>query len=296
MLKRSIIISSPCRVSLSNRQLVCTNLDDDSKRNTAPIEDLGIVIAENQRIVFTIPLLNALADNNTIVVLCDGRMMPNSVITGLNVNSTQSEVLRAQASMIDSPTNKRIWKQIIEAKIKNQSLLLDKLGMDGAILKPMYSNVVSGDADNREGAAAKIYWRTIFSDNFTRDREGGAPNNMLNYGYSILRSAVARALIGSGLNLSFGVFHRNRYNSMPLADDVMEPFRPFVDEIVYELYNNGETELTTEVKSHLINVLSCDTQYGDIQRPLLVGLSLTTASLVKCYFSKERKLVLPKLE
>ncbi len=296
MIKRSIIISSPCKVSLSNRQLVCTNLDDDSKRNTAPIEDLGIVIAENQRIVFTIPLLNALADNNTIVILCDGHMMPNSIITGLHVNSTQSEVLRAQVSMIDSPTNKRIWKQIIEAKIRNQSLLLDKLGLDGASLKPMYSNVVSGDANNREGAAAKIYWRIIFSDNFSREREGNAPNNMLNYGYSILRSAVARALIGSGLNPSFGLFHRNRYNSMPLADDVMEPFRPFVDEIVYELYNNGETELTTEVKSHLVNVLSCDTQYGNIQRPLLLGLSMTTASLVKCYINKEKKLVLPKLE
>ena len=296
MIKRTIIISSPSRVSLSNCQLVCTSLDDESKKSSAPIEDLGVVIVENQRVVLTIPLLNALADNNTMLIFCDSHMMPNSVLTGLNVNTTQSEMLRAQVSLIDSSLNNRLWKQIIESKIKNQAQLLTKLGLDGAVLRPYYSNVTSGDSDNREGAAARVYWKMLFGKDFSREREGNAPNNMLNYGYSILRSAVARALIGSGLNLSFGIFHRNRYNSMPLADDVMEAFRPFVDEIVYGLYCNGETELTTEVKSHLINVLSCDSIYGDVRRPLQLGLSMTTASLGKCYLGKEKKLILPKLE
>lgn len=295
MIKRTIVLSSPCRVSLCNGQMVCANLEDELNVKKTPIEDLGIIIVENQRVVFSVPVMNALADNNTTVIFCDRQMMPNSILTGLNVNTTQSEVLRAQVSMMDTPLNKRLWKQIVEAKIRNQASLLSKYGMDGTALKPLYSNVYSGDSNNREGAAARIYWRILFGAEFCREREGFAPNNMLNYGYSVLRSAVARALIGSGLNLSFGLFHRNRYNPMPLADDVMEPFRPFVDEIVFGLYNNGETELTTEVKTHLINVLSCDTMYGDIRRPLLIGLSLTTASLGKCYLNKEQSLVLPKL-
>lgn len=296
MIKRTIILSSPSRVKLSNGQLICTNLDDETKVNRAPIEDLGVVIVENQRVILTVPVLNALADNNTAVVFCDSHLMPNSILTGLNVNSTQSEMLKAQVEMIDTPLNKRLWKQIIEAKIKNQASLLNKFGLDGAALKPLYSNVCSGDSDNREGAAARLYWKMLFGSNFFREREGDAPNNMLNYGYSVLRSAVARALIGSGLNPAFGIFHRNRYNPMPLADDVMEPFRPFVDEIVFGLFNNGETELTTEVKSHLVNVLSCDTIYGDIRKPLQVGLSLTTASLGRCYLNKDKSVVFPKLE
>lgn len=295
MLKRTIIISSPARVSLANCQLVCANMDDESKIS-APVEDLGVVIVENQRTVFTIPALNALADNNTMLVFCDSHMMPNAVLTGLNVNSTQSEMLRAQVSMIDSSMNKRLWKQIVEAKIRNQSSLLDKLGMVGANLKPLYSNVNFGDTDNREGAAARIYWKTLFGKEFSREREGNAPNNMLNYGYAVLRSAVVRALIGSGLNPSFGIFHRNRYNPMPLADDIMEPFRPFVDEIVIDIFRNGETSLTKEIKTRLVNVLSCDTRYGDIRRPLQVGLSMTTASLGKCYLNKEKTLFFPKLE
>lgn len=246
MLKRTIIISSPARVSLANCQLVCANMDDESKIS-APVEDLGVVIVENQRTVFTIPALNALADNNTMLVFCDSHMMPNSVLTGLNVNST-------------------------------------------------YSNVNFGDTDNREGAAARIYWKTLFGKEFSREREGNAPNNMLNYGYAVLRSAVVRALIGSGLNPSFGIFHRNRYNPMPLADDIMEPFRPFVDEIVIDIFRNGETSLTKEIKTRLVNVLSCDTRYGDIRRPLQVGLSMTTASLGKCYLNKEKTLFFPKLE
>ena len=296
MIKRTIVLSSPSRISLSNGQMICVNLDDETKVNRAPIEDLGVVIVENQRVVFTVPVLNALADNNTTVVFCDRHLMPNSVLTGLNVNSTQSEMLKAQVSMIDTPMNKRLWKQIVEAKIKNQASLLNKLGLDGAKLRPLYSNVTSGDSDNREGAAARLYWRVLFGKEFCREREGNPPNNMLNYGYSVLRSAVVRALMGSGINPSFGIFHRNRYNPMPLADDVMEPFRPFVDEIVYGLASNGETELTTEVKSYLIGVLSCDTLYGDMRRPLQLGLSLTTASLGRCYLNKEKKLMLPLLE
>lgn len=129
-----------------------------------------------------------------------------------------------------------------------------KLKRDGDKLKPYYMNVKSADADNREGIAAKIYWIELFGDEFYRSREGSPPNNLLNYGYTILRAAVARAIMGSGLFPALGIFHRNRYNAFPLADDLMEPYRPYVDEIVYRLYTNGHMQLTREVKSELLRI------------------------------------------
>ena len=292
MIKRSLIISSPSRLSLKYNQLVCCGLDDEQSKS-APIEDLGVVIVENQRSVLSIPLLNALADNNVTVIFCDGKTMPNSMMVSLSANTTQGEMLRAQAA-VSQTVNKRLWKKVIEAKIKNQSALLNKLGKDGDILKPFYSNVKSGDVDNREGIAAKMYWKELFGPAFVRDRNGESPNCLLNYGYSILRSAVTRALIGSGISPAIGIFHRNRYNPMPLSDDMMEPYRVYVDEIVYELAKNGEHELTTDVKGFLIEVLSCDTLIGDMRRPLQLGLSTTTASLGRCFKGEDKVLALPE--
>ncbi len=294
MLKRTVIVTSPARCCLKNRQLVCE--DDETKiKKTAPIEDLAVVLVENQRASLSIPLLNALADNNVAVVFCDSCGMPNAQLVSFSASATQSEVFRAQMSA-SVAKNKRIWKQLVEAKIRNQSRLLEKLGKDGMLLRPYYENVKSGDADNREGIAARLYWRELFGDGFSRLREGPSPNNMLNYGYAILRSSVARALLCSGLNLALSVFHKNRYNPIPLVDDIMEPFRPFVDEIVYELVRNGECELNTEIKGYLAGVLSCDTKYDKLRRPLQIGLSITTASLAKCYLEDTAKLSLPSLE
>lgn len=160
-------------------------------------------------------------------------------------------------SLHPNPLKKGLWKQIVETKIRNQAALLRKLGYDGDKLKPCYMNVKSADADNREGIAARIYWSELFGAEFYRSREGSPPNNLLNYGYTILRAAVARAIMGSGLFPAFGIFHRNRYNSFPLADDVMEPYRPYVDELVYQLYRNGNTQLTKKVKGELLRLLVC---------------------------------------
>ena len=168
--------------------------------------------------------------------------------------------------------------------------MLNKLGKDGDKLRPYYCNVKSGDADNREGVAAKVYWRELFGEHFVREREGAPPNNLLNYGYSILRAATARSLMGSGLFPAFGIFHRNRYNAFPLADDVMEVYRPYVDEVVYSLYNAGSIQLNKETKMKLLNVLFSDTLFGSIKRPLSIALSFTTASFAKC-FVKEQKVI-----
>lgn len=157
-------------------------------------------------------------------------------------------------------------------------------------------NVKSGDTDNREGVAAKIYWEKLFGRDFIREREGDAPNNLLNYGYTILRAAVARALIGSGLFPAFGIFHRNRYNAFPLADDIMEAYRPFVDKIVFNLYRNGKMELTKDVKAELIHILYTDCKFDNVRRPLGIGLTLTSASLAKCFAGKEKKISFPLIE
>ena len=154
-------------------------------------------------------------------------------------------------------------------------------------------NVKSGDADNREGLAARIYWNRLFGNGFKRERDGSPPNAMLNYGYSILRAATARALLGSGLLPNFGVFHKSRYNAFPLADDVMESYRPFVDDIVFELYTKGCMELTKDTKMDIMRLMVCDVSIGQVKRPLQIALTMTTASLVKYYSGKIKKLSLP---
>ena len=219
--------------------------------------------------------------------------MPKSMLMTLDGNKTLQESYRYQIEATE-PTKKKLWKQIVECKIKSQANLMDSLGFEGNVLKPLYMNVKSGDSDNREGAAARIYWKTIFGNQFKRVREGNQPNAMLNYGYAILRSAVARALIGSGLYPAFGIFHRNRYNAFPLADDIMEPYRVYVDEIVYRIYMDGAVdELNIEVKKELMRVLFADVKIGKIYRPLEIALSMTSASLLRVYKGDEKKLLLP---
>ena len=221
--------------------------------------------------------------------------MPNAMLMNLDSNKTQGESYRSQIEASE-PLKKGLWKQIIEAKIRNQAALLRKLGRDGDKLKPYYMNVKSADADNREGIAAKIYWSELFGADFIRSREGLPPNNLLNYGYTILRAAVTRSIMGSGLFPAFGIFHRNRYNAFPLADDLMEPYRPFVDELVYNLYLQGNKQLNKEVKGQLLRILFIDTHFDKVMRPLDVGLTFTSSSLVKCLAGTQKKIVYPILE
>lgn len=294
MIKQTLMFTSPVSLSLKDKQMVIT-FKDNKDTVTRPIEDVGFVVIENPMVSITVPLLNELADNNVAVIFCDKKMMPKTMLMTLDGNTTQQESYKYQLNA-SLPMKKNVWKQLVECKIKNQSLLLNKVGKDGGVLKPYYLNVKSGDSDNREGAAAREYWRLLFDDGFKREREGLPPNGMLNYGYTILRAAVTRALIGSGLYPAFGVFHRNRYNAFPLADDIMEPYRPFVDEIVYHLYYDGAVnELDSQTKRKLLRVLFSDVKMGNVTRPLENALSLTTASLLKMYKGESDKLSLPML-
>lgn len=295
MLKRALFFSTPYCLSLRNGQMIIHTREAPDQRKSIPIEDIGFVVLEDQQTSITLPLLNALSDNNVAVILCGENRMPNAMLMNLDSNSTQGESYRAQIEASE-PLKKGLWKQIVEAKIRNQAALLRKLKRDGDKLKPYYMNVKSADADNREGIAAKIYWIELFGDEFYRSREGSPPNNLLNYGYTILRAAVARAIMGSGLFPALGIFHRNRYNAFPLADDLMEPYRPYVDEIVYRLYTNGHMQLTREVKSELLRILFVDTRFDKIVRPLEVGLTFTTSSIAKCFADTQKKVSYPLLE
>lgn len=294
MIKQTLMFTSPVTLSLKYGQLVVKSLEDD-KTLTRPIEDIGFVIIDNPMISLTIPLLNELAANNVAVIICDKKQMPQALLQPLVGNTTLQESHKFQIEA-SAALKKQMWKQLVEAKIKNQAALLDRVGKEGRLLKPFYANVKSGDTDNREGAAARVYWSQLFENGFKREREGDSPNQFLNYGYTILRAAVARALVGSGLYPALGIFHRNRYNAFPLADDVMEPYRPFVDEVVYSLCQDDEvTDLDKNVKSRLLRVLFADVKIGMMTRPLEVALSLTTASLVKVFKGDAQKLTLPRL-
>lgn len=295
MLKRALFFSTPLYLSLKDNKIIINSKQEPNKTQTVPIEDVGYVILEHQQINITLPLLNALSDNNVAIIFCSENRMPNAMLMNLDSNKTQGEVYRAQLEARE-PLKKNLWKQIVEAKIQNQATVLRKFNKDGAKLKPYYMNVKSGDSDNREGISAKIYWKELYGNSFIRSREGIEPNNLLNYGYTILRAAVARALMGSGLFPAFGIFHRNRYNAFPLADDIMEPYRPYVDAIVFEMYTNGITELNKEAKAQLLSILFTDTTFSDITRPLEVGLSSTTASLAKCFMGKSKKIIYPLMK
>jgi CRISPR-associated protein Cas1 len=288
------MFTSAVRLSLKNGQLIIEFKDETKPRQQVPIEDIGYVIIEDRDSIITMSAINALSENNVAVAFCDSTHMPKSLLMNLDSHSTQAERFRAQLEAT-MPIKKSVWQQLVSGKIRNQSLLLDKLGQDGSLLKPLYMNVKSGDSDNKEGTAARIYWRELFGKTFVRDRDAAGVNSLLNYGYITLRAATARALMGAGLLPILGVFHRNRYNSYPLADDVMEPFRPFIDETVYNLVMNGMTEITKETKSALIKTLYADTKYSKVMRPLEIGLSMTCSSLAKYFAREQKELELPSL-
>lgn len=292
MLKRTLVFSNPMMLSLKNQQLMIAYKDMPEEKQTIPIEDIGVVLLEHQQTTITLPLINALVDNEVQVVVCNSKGLPNAMIQALNSNNLQGETLRNQIAC-GEVLKKQLWKQLIEAKIRNQANLLDRVGKNGDVLKPYYANVRSGDADNREGIAARIYFQYLFGNDFVRNRELPGINTLLNYGYSILRASTCRAIVSSGLFPAIGIHHHNRSNAFPLADDLMEPFRPFVDSVVYNLTMQNKIELSKEVKGELISVLYADAIYNKVKRPLSVGLSMTTASLVKCLSKEQIKISLP---
>lgn len=293
MQKATLCITTPARLSLRYRQLVITSADG-VELATRPIEDIGVLIIENQRASVTMPLLTYLAEQNVAVAICDGHSMPSAMVMPLASNAVQAECYRFQLDATE-PTKKQLWRQIVESKIRNQALVLDLADKRGSLLRPYYTNVRSGDTDNREGAAARIYWRELFGPDFTRERDGPPPNGLLNYGYAVLRAATTRALVGSGLAPMFGVFHRSRYNAFPLSDDVMEPYRPVVDRIVCRLYDEGQALVTKDAKVALLSLLTAVVRFGGANHKLEQALTLTTASVVRYFRGEVKAVALPEI-
>ncbi len=293
MIKRTIYFSNPYHISAKNEQLVLYDKSKDEKQ-TVPIEDIGFIVFEHPQLTFTQAVLQLLAENNTAVVFCNNRFMPSSILFHLETNNVQAKIFRDQINASTALKN-NLWQQTVCAKIKNQALLLKKLGKTYKDLLNLAKKVRSGDKENIEGQAARIYWPRLLGTKFRRERFGEAPNNLLNYCYAILRAAVSRALCGSGLLPTLGIFHSNKYNAFALADDIMEPYRQFVDELVYLIVEEFDDydELNVDLKKELLQLLTVDVAFYKTTRPLMVGLSQSSASLVKCFAKENRKIEYP---
>lgn len=286
MSKQTIVIESAKELSLSDGMIVIKDKESE-EIILRPIEDVQMVMIDHHSARVTTPLITRLAKNNASVIYCDETHMPVSMTMDLDSNTIQSKRFQYQLSA-SVPTNKQLWKQIIEAKILNQSLLLEKLGKGQKLLAKYYSNVKSGDSTNREGLAAKMYWKILMGKDFIRDRYGAPPNSLLNYGYAILRSFVARSLMNAGLLPTVGIFHRNRNNALPLADDMMEPYRPYIDYKVMELMEIGCTEVCHEAKNAILNLFYTDIPANSIM--------MSSATLAGVYEGTGKIIVFPKLQ
>lgn len=309
MIKRTLCFSNPAYLSMRNDQLVIKlpevekndNLPDSFKENvthTIPIEDIGVVVLDNKQITVTQGLLEALLDNNCAVITCDKSHLPVGLTLPLSGNTIQNERLRHQLDA-SLPLKKQLWQQTIQQKIHNQASVLQTCRNIAITNMTKWENDVrSGDPDNLEGRAAVFYWKNLFPevDDFTREREGKAPNNMLNYGYAILRAVIARSLVSSGLLPTLGIHHHNRYNAYCLADDIMEPYRPYVDELVvkYTDEKGYPEELTTEIKKELLSIPVLDVRIGGQKSPLMLAATQTTASLARCFSGESRKIIYPE--
>ena len=297
MIKQTLYFGNPAYLSLKDRQLVIL-LPDKDQSVTRPIEDIGVVIVDNKQITLTSGLIEALLGNNCALITCDSSHLPVGLMLPLCGNTTQSERFRHQLSA-SLPLKKQLWQQTISQKIANQAQVLKEcFGVEVGNMVSWSKNVKSGDSDNLEARAAAYYWRNMFDDEdvFIRDREGEPPNNLLNYGYAILRAIVARGLVSSGLLPTLGIHHHNRYNAYCLADDIMEPYRPYVDELVVNIRKEFDNTdfLDKEIKKRLLSIPTIEVRINNHRRPLMVAVTETTASLYKCFSGELRKIAYPE--
>ena len=310
MIKRTLYFGNPAYLSLKHKQLVIKQPDAKgdlpdfgvpdsfSIIKTVPVEDIGTIILDNPQITITQVVIAALLDNNCAVITCDSKHMPTGLLLPLIGNTVQNERFREQIEA-SLPLRKQLWQQTIIQKIINQASVLEySTGQPHKCMLAWSKEVKSGDTDNMEARAAAYYWKNLFPDNprFIRGREEDDPNALLNYGYAILRATIARALVGSGLLPTLGIHHHNRYDSYCLADDIMEPYRPYVDRMVFDMVNQGYgTELNKDTKPKLLSIGTMEVTIDGQRRPLMLAASQTTASLAKCFTGDNRKVIYPTM-
>lgn len=299
MIKRTLFFGNPAYLNTKHEQLVVNYPNDEMEQKTVPIEDVGVIVLEHPQITVSNGLLEKLMQNNVVVASCNKQHLPTSLMLAMSGHSAYNERLRQQLDA-SIPLKKNLWQQTIVAKIKNQHAHLTEQEKASPAtlnkLKTLAVSVNSGDTMNNEGQAAALYWNEIFAlPGFTRGRKDEAPNNLLNYGYAILRAVCARALIGSGLLPAYGIFHANKYNAYCLADDIMEPYRPYVDAVVRDIIAQGTDyeNLSTEIKQELLKIPALDVVVEGKKSPLLVAMSRTTSSLSDCFAGVSRKINYP---
>ena len=310
MIKKTLCFSNPIYLSLRNTQLVLHLPEVESNKTlpeamkkeaerTIPIEDIGVVVLDNRRITITSGVMEALLENNCAVITCNQKSMPVGLLLPLCGNTTQNERFRSQLEA-SLPLRKQLWQQTIKQKILNQEHTL-RINTDKETncMRVWSNDVRSGDPDNLEARAAAYYWKNLFTEypNFVRDREGIPPNNLLNYGYAILRAIIARALVGSGLLPTLGIHHHNRYNAYCLADDIMEPYRPYVDQLVLDIIHNYTeiSDITREIKMQLLSIPILDVVINGKRSPLMIAVQQTTASLAKCFAGESKRISYPEM-
>lgn len=314
MIKRTLYFGNPSYLSTRLDQLVVRlpevekneTLPDGFKKEaqaTIPIEDIGLVILDHQQIIVSQALIAKLLENNVALITCNTTHHPTGLMLNLEGHSLQSQRFQAQIEATE-PLKKQLWQQVIKAKIRNQAAVLRQGGFDTENMLHWSDHVKSGDPNNLEGRSSAWYWAHVFkgqesmhAQDFIRHPAGLPPNNLLNYGYAILRATVARALVGSGLLPTLGIFHRNQYNAYCLADDMMEPFRPYADQLVIQILGGKEPfeELTPSVKKRFLQLPALDVTMQGETSPLLIAVQRTSASLARCFLGESRKLTLPEL-
>jgi CRISPR-associated protein Cas1 len=297
MIKRTLYFGNPCYLKKKAEQLQVDFPEAEKDSKSVPIEDIGVVVLDNPQITISQGLLAALSENNAIIINCNFKHLPFSMMLPTAVHNAYTEKLRYQLKA-SVPLKKNLWQQTVVAKINNQGALLELLGINAARMYYLAGIVKSGDLENCEGRAAAYYWKALFDDYeaFKRHRYGEPPNNLLNYGYAILRGVVARSLVASGLLTAIGIHHRNKYNPYCLADDIMEPYRPLVDGLVLKIAFEEDDleELTPMLKRKLLQIPAMDIKINGQNSPLMVGMQRTTASLMQCFEGESRKLIYPE--
>ena len=292
MIKRVLCFENPARLSLKLAQMV-VELQDVTR--TLPIEDIGVVILDHKQITITHALIDALLANNVAIVTSNDKHLPVGLMLPLDGNTLQSERFRAQIDASE-PLKKQMWQQTIVAKILGQAHVLGTQLIKHNNMLKWAKDVRSGDTENMEARAAAFYWRNMFEkDAFIRDPQGLPPNNLLNYGYSIVRAMMARALVGAGLLPTLGIHHHSRYDAYCLADDIMEPYRPFVDMKVLEMWKNGgiTSDISSDQKRELLGITTMDVSISGHRSPMMLAIQTTAQSVQKCYSGEARKIIYP---
>ncbi|MCD4829639.1 MAG: type II CRISPR-associated endonuclease Cas1 [Candidatus Cloacimonetes bacterium] len=290
-MRRILEIDCPARLSLRNSQIVLKSSDETAQ---APLEDVSVLVLTHPQISVTHCLLGACSEAGVVVIICNSRRLPESVLLPLSGASLHTKYLAQQVNMTQRVKD-RLWKQVVQAKISEQAYTLKLAGGKPRSVKCLVSRVRVGDSTHCEARAAANYWPLLLGSSFRRDPLEPDVNALLNYGYALIRAAVARAIVATGLHPSLGIHHHSQYDSLCLADDLMEPLRPRVDTRVFELTADQglDVPMTRENKHHLLKTLTETCNIDDVEMPMVTALQRYAASLRHVIGGKRKELVIP---